>query len=198
MGRFVRFGLVLAALAALSGCASLGVGSAGGNRPAASPQTLDVLGDDVASAVIVLDLPGSLEPVPGASIVAFKLTAKSGDIRRIDAQLAPADAEAAMAALPPPAADRTYYLFGFSSKDQQKLREAQTWGRGQPAGTVDVQVDLLPALCATEDVDQAATRFSVLSVVRGTALVPLMSSVSVADMVKARNRPLERCAGHSG
>ncbi len=198
MGRFVRLGLVLAALAALSGCASLGVGSTTGNRPAAPAQVLDVLGDDVASAVVVLDLPDALEPLPGASIVAFKLTAPGSDIRPVAAQLVPADAEEAMAALPPPGADRTYYLFGFSPKDQQKLREAQSWGRGQPAGTVDIGIDLLPALCATEALDQASTRFSVLAVVRGTSLVPLMSGVSVADMVKARNRPLERCAGHSG
>lgn len=146
--------------------------------------------------MIVLDLPGSLEPVPDASIVAFKLTAKGGDIRRIDALLVPADAEGVMETLPPPATDRTYYLFGFSPKDQQKLREAQEWAGAQSA--VDVQIDLLPALCNTEQIDQATTRFSVLAAVSGAKLAPLRSNMSVAEMVAARNRPLQLCAGHSG
>lgn len=193
MGRFVRLGLVLAVAAALAGCASLGVGT-GGSRPA-TPSTLDMLGDDIAAAVIVLDLPGSLEPVPAASIVAFKLTGQGGDSRRIDALLVPADADEAMEALPPPTADRTYYLFGFSPRDQQKLREAQGWARGQAA--VDTQIDLLPALCTTETIDPAATRLSVLAVT-GRRFAPLMANVSAADVAKASTRPLPRCAGHSG
>jgi hypothetical protein len=194
----VRLGLVLAAVGALGGCSSVattGGGTVTTTVPvAAAPASFS---NDIASALVVFDIPTTLEPIEGASVVLLKLSS-GGESRAIDAHLVRADADGAMAALPPPAADRNYYLFGFSPTDQQHLRDAQAWSKARPAGSVAIQFELQPELCTTDTIDPALTRYSIFAVLSGNTVAPLTSNALITDLVETRQRPLPACAGHSG
>lgn len=197
MGRFVRLGLVLAAVGALGGCSSVATTAGGGVTTvpvAAAPASFS---NDIASALVVFDIPTTLEPIEGASVVLLKLSS-GGESRAIDAHLVQADADDAMAALPPPAVERNYYLFGFSPADQQKLRDAQAWSKSRPGGSVAIQFELQPELCTTETIDPAATHYSIFAVLPGNSVAPLTNNALITDLVETRQRPLPACAGHSG
>lgn len=189
----MRIGLRLGALASaltLAACSSIPMGTASKLRG------LDYLNDDVASLLIALDLPQSLEPLPDGSTLTFDARSPSGE-RHIKATLVPADAGELAGTLPPPADNRNYYLFGFSDADQQAIREAQAWARTLPPGAGNLSISLDPGLCRTGALDPARTMVSALIALPGaTGLAPFLSNIPLSTASAGKDVPA--CAGHSG
>ncbi len=182
------------ALAVLAACSSIPIGTASKLRG------LDYLNDDVASLLLALDLPPSLEPVQGASTIGFDITTPANGERRIKATLVAADADELAGTLPPPAGERNYYLFGFSDPDKQAIRDAQAWARTLPAGAASLSVSLAPRLCRTEPLDPAKTTVSALVALPGASgLAPLLSNQPLSSVLaNAPIKDVPPCAGHSG
>jgi hypothetical protein len=179
----------LAALA-LAGCSSLPVGQPNG------PRALDYLNDDVAAALIAFDLPPSLEPVPGGSVLSIGFTGSTG-APRVRAVLQRADATDLAGTLPPPDSGRAYYLFGFSPADQQAIRAAQAFARTLSPGAAGLEVRLSPALCSIGPVRPEAMRVSVrVALPAAPALAPVIADQPLS--LVAGPGPLPACAGHSG
>lgn len=194
MRRTTRTAAAAIALAALAACSSIPIGTA------AKLRGLDYLNDDVASLLLALDLPPSLEPVQGASTISFDITTPSSGERRIKATLVAADADELAGTLPPPSGERNYYLFGFSDPDKQAIREAQAWAKTLPAGSNALSISLSPRLCRTEPVDPAKTTISALVALPGApGLAPLLSNQPLASVLaSAPIKDVPPCAGHSG
>lgn len=194
MRRITRTAAAAIALAALAACSSIPIGTA------AKLRGLDYLNDDVASLLLALDLPPSLEPVQGASTISFDITTPSSGERRIKATLVAADADELAGTLPPPSGERNYYLFGFSDPDKQAIREAQAWAKTLPAGSNALSISLSPRLCRTEPVDPAKTTISALVALPGApGLAPLLSNQPLASVLaSAPIKDVPPCAGHSG
>lgn len=194
MRRTTRTAAAAIALAALAACSSIPIGTA------AKLRGLDYLNDDVASLLLALDLPPSLEPVQGASTISFDITTPSSGERRIKATLVAADADELAGTLPPPSGERNYYLFGFSDPDKQAIREAQAWAKTLPAGSNALSISLSPRLCRTEPVDPAKTTISALVALPGApGLAPLLSNQPLASVLaSAPIKDIPPCAGHSG
>lgn len=194
MRRITRTAAAAIALAALAACSSIPIGTA------AKLRGLDYLNDDVASLLLALDLPPSLEPVQGASTISFDITTPSSGERRIKATLVAADADELAGTLPPPSGERNYYLFGFSDPDKQAIREAQAWAKTLPAGSNALSISLSPRLCRTEPVDPARTTISALVALPGApGLAPLLSNQPLASVLaSAPIKDVPPCAGHSG
>lgn len=197
--RTTRIAVILAAVAALTACSSIPIGTASKLRG------LDYLNDDVASLLLAFDLPPSLEPVQGASTISFDITTPASGERRIKATLVAVDAGDLAGTLPPPAGERNYYLFGFSDPDKQAIREAQAWVRGLwPSGDTDndilIQTSLNPRFCRTGPVDPARTSVSALIALPGaTRLAPLLSNMPLSSVLATSPmKDLPPCAGHSG
>ncbi|WP_374619931.1 hypothetical protein [Devosia sp.] len=193
MGSLWRAG-GLAALLALAGCASLSL------DPAARPRPLDHLDDDIASLLLVFDLPASLEPVRQGSVVSLDFAAPADGGRHIRAALVAADASDLADALPPPADGRSYYFFGFSGADQASIRAAQEWARALPPGNTAMTLSLSPGLCRTAEIDPARVSVSVLVALPGASgLAPLLADRSVEDVLAAASiETVPACDGHSG
>lgn len=85
---------------------------------------LDYLSDDIASLLLAFDVPLTLEPIADGSVLASTSPPASGE-RHIKAVLTETDASDLAGTLPPPADERTYYLFGFSDADKAAIREAR-------------------------------------------------------------------------
>ena len=190
------FGVVAAvlALAGLAGCSSL-------SMPAAAKlRALDYLNDDLGSLVLAVDVPETLEPVPGGSAFSFAVSIPGKGERKVEAVLEPGDASEVAGTLPPPGNGRTYYLFGFSDADKAKLREAQAWARGIAETGVAPNtpvISITPRFCRSDTIDAASTSVSVLIALPGSpALEPLLRGQSLATMPGGANLPA--CAGHSG
>ncbi len=193
----MRIGLRLGALAlalGLAACSSIPIGTAGKMRG------LDYLNDDIASLLLAFDLPQSLEPVPGASVLSFDITTPSSGERHINALLVVADADELAGTLPPPADNRNYYLFGFSDADKQAIRAAQAWAKTLPPGNNALAISLSPRLCRTEAIDLAKTTVSALVALPGTTgLAPLLSNLQLSTVLaQAPIKDVPACAGHSG
>jgi hypothetical protein len=180
------------AVAALAGCTASSVNP----TTAAKVSAIDYANDDVGSMLIAFDVPVALEPVPNGSTMIFTV----GD-RTLTAILARADLDDVAGTLPPPEADRTYYLFGFSAADKGKIRTLQNDAKVLPAGPNAITVGLSPSFCRTEEVDPAKTKFSVLlalpggdgkmeSLIRNSTLKDILATAPVKEL------PL--CEGHSG
>jgi hypothetical protein len=131
----------LATAALLAGCSSVGLNP----TTAARVQAIDYVNDDIGSVLIAFDIPLALEPVPDGSVMVFTLGGRT--LRTV---LTRADLDDAVQALPPPKADRTYYLFGFSAADRASikalqagahpfLRSPRTAGRRRQARAADRQ-----------------------------------------------------------
>lgn len=194
MRRTTRTAAAAIALAALAACSSIPIGTA------AKLRGLDYLNDDVASLLLALDLPPSLEPVQGASTISFDITTPSSGERRIKATLVAADADELAGTLPPPSGERNYYLFGLSDPDKQAIREAQAWAKTLPGGSNALSISLSPRLCRTEPVDPAKTTISALVALPGApGLAPLLSNQPLASVLaSAPIKDIPPCAGHSG
>lgn len=197
MRRFAKQGRAmgaLAGLAALAACTSLSLDTA------APIRALDYLDDDLAEIVLAFDLPETIEPAPEGSVLRFDVSTPANGERHVKAALLRAEAGEVAGSLPPPAAERTYYLFGFSEADKAGLREAQAWARTLPQTSGNsLSVNLLPRFCRTAAVDPAQVRVSVLVALPGaTSLAPLVNGESLAALLaQAGNADLPACAGHS-
>jgi len=171
----------------LAGCSSIPIGGA---SPA--PQRGFDPGADLSGLIVVLDLPQSLEPLAGNALT-FDLVAASGG-KHVKAVLVPTDPGDLAESLPPPAADRSYYMLGLSEPDRQSLRDAQAWSKTAPDARLSV--NLVPAVCRTDVIDPARTTISALVALPGTpGVAPLLGNAPVAAAV-GQNIPA--CAGHSG
>jgi len=193
----MRMGLRLGALLLVLGlvaCSSIPIGTA------AKLRGLDYLNDDIASLLLAFDLPLSLEPVPGKSILSFDVTSPASGERHIRAALVTADADDLAGTLPPPADNRNYYLFGFSDADKAAIREAQAWAKTLPQGNNALSISLSPSLCRTEPVDPAKTTVSALVALPGTTgLAPLIGNTPLsAVLAQSPIKDIPPCAGHSG
>jgi hypothetical protein len=181
-----------AVAAALAGCTASSVNT----TTAAKIGAIDYANDDVGSMLIAFDVPVTLEPVLNGSKMIFTL----GD-RTLTAVLARADLDEVAGTLPPPEANRTYYLFGFSEADKQKIQNLQHDAQVIPAGTTSLTVALSPLFCRTEEIDAAKTRFSVLLGLPGSAgkLEPLIKNSTLeAALATMPEKELPLCEGHSG
>ena len=181
--RLTRSFCALAVLVALAGCDTLGGIGFGPSTPATPPgRALDYANDDLASLIFAVDQPPSLRPVPGGSVATLDASGAKGE-KHFKGALALADGEAIDRLLPPAAAGRTYVLFGFAAKDKPALRDLQKWLKAQPDGASPVVVlQVMPKLCETAAVDPAATTYSILPALPGTALLPLVSQAPVGAL----------------
>ena len=182
----------LAITAALAGCTASSVNPS----TAAKVSAIDYANDDVGSMLIAFDVPVTLEPVPNGSKMIFTL----GD-RTLTAVLARADLDEVAGTLPPPEANRTYYLFGFSEADKTKIQNLQHDATVITAGTTSLTVALSPLFCRTEEIDAAKTRFSVLLALPGSGgkLEPLIKNSTLeAALATMPEKELPLCAGNSG
>ena len=184
-----RFGL-LAGLGALllGGCSSLGglsPSSGGAGGPA-------LLTTDLGTALFALDVPVSVEPVPPG----LRLVVTVPQDRGLEAVLVRADAEPVMAALPPPAEGRTYFVYALSEADRAAVAALQARLAAMPAPAATLSI--VPLLCVTPGVDPAKERISVLPVIGGAALHPIVDAESLASIAARAGAPLPACAGHSG
>ena len=193
----MRFGWrpgVVVVLLGLAACSSIPVGM--GERQ----HGLDGLNDDVAGALLALDLPQALEPVAGGTTLSLDITSAGGGERHIKAVLGTADPGDLAGLLPPPADGRSYYLFGLAAADQQAVREAQDWARTLPPGGAQLTLGLSPSLCRTDAIDMQKTMVSALVALPGSGRVaPLLGPVSLATVLAtAPIKEIPACAGHSG
>jgi hypothetical protein len=189
----------IVATLALAACSSLSLPTA------AKLRALDYLNDDVASLVLAFDVPETLEPIPDASTVRFDIVSPGNGEKHITAVLVRSDAGEIAGTLPPPADGRTYYLFGFSPKDQQAIRDVQAWARALPktgSGGSTLSIGIGPRFCRTEAVDASTVRLSVLVALPGaTALEPLIGNETLASVMAVGgggSAELPACEGHSG
>lgn len=184
---------VLALLFAVTACSSIPMGMG------ARPQAVSGLNDDMAGALLALDLPQVLEPVAGGTVLNLDITSASGE-RHIRAVLGTADPGDLAGLLPPPAEGRSYYLFGLAPADQQAVREAEAWARTLPPEAAQMTVSLSPGLCRTDAIDLQKTMVAALVALPGSGRVaPLLGPVSLATMLAtAPIKDVPACAGHSG
>ncbi len=180
-GSIVKRALILPLLALLAACTSLMP-----PQQSSPPPGPDYLNDDLAGAVLAFDLPNGIEPIADASTLSFTIAG-----RQVVAALARGDIGEVAGTLPPPAANRTYYLFTLPPADQAKLREAQFSAR-TPGGTSPA-LSITPRLCAAGPVDTARVRISVLLALPGSKTVSLINNQPLPS-----TGPLPACAGHSG
>ena len=190
----LRVVVAVLAAAVIAGCSSLSMPTA------AKLKALDYLNDDLGSLVLAVDVPETLEPIPGASAFTFSVSIPGKGERKVEAVLEPGDASEVVGTLPPPGHARTYYLFGFSDADKARLREAQAWARGIAetgmAPNTPV-ISITPRFCRSDAIDVASTKVSVLIALPGSpALQPLLQRQSLAALPGGANLPT--CAGHSG
>jgi hypothetical protein len=138
----------------------------------------------------------TLEPVPNGSKMVFSL----GD-RTLTAVLARADLDEVAGTLPPPDADRTYYLFGFSDADKAKIKSMQHDAQVLSTGTTSLTVGLSPSFCRTAEIDPVKTKFSVLLALPGSGgkMESLIKNSTLENaLATAPVQELPLCAGHSG
>lgn len=181
----------LATAALLAGCSSVGLNP----TTAARVQAIDYVNDDIGSVLIAFDIPLALEPVPDGSVMVFTLGGRT--LRTV---LTRADLDDAVQALPPPRADRTYYLFGFSAADRASIKALQAEARAS-GGAARITVALNPGFCRVDAVDPARTRFSVLLALPGGGgkLEPLIDNATLQSALSAvPGSAVPACAGHSG
>ena len=119
-------------------------------------------------------------------------TASAGE-KHLKAVLTRADADEIAGTLPPPRANRVYFLFGFSEADQKALRDMQAWARALPPGSGGaVKVALTPGFCTIAPIDPANVNISVLIALPGdTSLAPLIDNQKLSEALAGK--PLEPC-----
>jgi hypothetical protein len=180
----MRHIIVVAVLALLAACSSLNLDTANRLR------TLDYANDNLADLVLAFDLPRGVEPVKDRSTLIFDVTTPANGERHLRAVLVLADADETVGNLPPPAANRTYFLYGFSDKDKAALREAQAWARTLPAGGGTIKIAMAPRFCSVAPIDPQSTNVSVLIALPGvTGLAPLISNQKLSDAMAGASLP---------
>lgn len=172
----------LAAGLVLAGCTSLG-----GLAPQTSAPAFDLATADIATALFAVDLPASVRTTDAGPRVVY-----SGS-PGFDVTLIRADAEAAVAVLPPPAEGRSYAVYAFEPEDQTRVRAAREGGV-QPGATFSV----VPQLCLTAGARRNSDTIAVHAVLPGRGAVPVMARETLLSLESRTGTPLPPCAGHSG
>lgn len=182
-------GIVPVVALLLAGCDTLGLGGTPPAPPAA--RAIDYRADDLASLIVVLDLPATLQPVARGSVASFDVTTEAKGSRHVRAVLALADGDAVAPALPAPAAGHTYYLLGFSERDGASLAAAQKWLAGLPPGAPPaIAFTVAPRLCETEPLDPSRAFFSVIPALPGAGpLLPLIASAPLTSLLQGGQLP---------
>jgi hypothetical protein len=175
--------VVVAMLALLAACSSLNLGTANRLR------TLDYANDNLADLVLAFDLPRGVEPVRDGSTLSFDVTTPSSGERHLKAVLVLADADEAAGSLPPPAANRTYFLYGFSDKDKAALREAQSWAKTLQPGGGTIKIAMAPRFCSVAPVDPQANVSVLIALPGVTGLAPLVSNQKLSDAMAGASLP---------
>jgi len=190
-----RLVCVAACVLALAGCDTLGgLDFGGGSAASAAATGIDYRADDLAAAVFAIDLPAGVRPRNGGTTATLDLSAPKGE-KHVAATLVLADGSAADATLPPPASGRSYVFFGFADRDKSALRAAQAWLRALPPDAQPVTAfSVAPGLCATGRLDTASATYSVIPVLPGKPLLPLVSDAPIAGLIPSAGAPLPACA----
>lgn len=174
----MRFILVTALTLLLAACSSLGVTGPGANG------TLDPVHDDVASVLIVFDLPRGLGPATSGQLFTFDV-ANGGPSEHIRATLVPADLDELAQRLPAPDDGRQYYLFQISEQSKGQIRAAQAAAANRGITAASIQLGIVPHLCSAGPVDQNALTVSIFATLPGrTGLLPFMNHETLAAVLQ--------------
>jgi hypothetical protein len=142
------------------------------NRP------LNPLLDDVASVIFAFDLPRGLGPAAG-SLFTYDVANGSPE-EHLRLVPLPADVDGLPAGLPPPGANRAYYLFAFSAADQQKIRDAQI--TAQLNNAVE-RMGFYPKFCSAGTADPRS-QISIYAVLAGRNPIAFLNQGRLADLMK--------------
>lgn len=169
--------LILALSLFLAACSTVGV--TGPNGP-----TLDAVRDDVASLLVVLDLPRGLGPSPTTGQFFTYDIANGGPTEHLRLTLVPADADN-MGSLPPPADGRAYYLFAIADKDKPSIQSAQLAAQQRGVTANNVTLGIVPKLCTSGTIDQNALTVSAFALIPGrTRLMPFLSNEPLSALTQ--------------
>lgn len=186
----IRWAIVLAAVPGLAACTTMAL--APGTPPS---QGFDFFGDDLAGAVIAVDLPPGALLVPAKSVLHYDAAA-SGVARRVAASVVPADGDTVDESLPPPAKGHTYYLVSVAPADQPALRAAEAWANGlhEQGQTPDLKVAFDPTFCANGPIDAARTPFGLRIALPGyPRFAPLAPDQPLLSTLPAGQTALPAC-----
>lgn len=186
IGRTIRTALALVAVAAVAACASLVPDTA------ARLRNLDPRYDDLASLVVLFDLPQVVAPIPTRSVLRVSLRSVDGS-RDVNAQLLRADMDM-IGGMPPPGPGRGYFVFAFSERDKMNLRNAQAALLADPSGTASVTIE--PVLCRlVEEINPEELTFSVsVALPGGPGLEPLIVNETLGNALRRTNGTLPSCS----
>jgi hypothetical protein len=189
--RLAGSAVALAAVLLLGGCDTFGIGAAAPPAPALRP--LDVRTDDLASLIVALDLPPDVQPVENANLADLDISTSSRGARHIKATLVLADGDSVDGGLPPLPRGHTYYLLGFSPKDQAAVAAAQKWLAALPPQAAPVSVfTVTPKLCSRRPVDGTASTFTIEAALPGgPPLLPLRAPTPLVAL--NGGKPLAAC-----
>jgi hypothetical protein len=175
---------------AIAGCSSMG-----GLAPASSsgaPRSINLVADDLSALVFALDLPDNVRPAASGPNFSYDVNDENAP-PYLDTALVLGDADAVMAALPAPAAGRSYHIYVLSDPAREKIRAMQTFARNLPRAPLPTVV-IVPRLCLAAPVDKASTTVTVRVVLPGRgALQPLIAAESLSAL-EARSATILNCA----
>lgn len=174
---------------ALTACSSF--------TPASAPapgklRPLDLVNDDLAGLVIVLDVPVTLSAIPTEAAFALDFVTPAGE-RHVASILERGDAGSVMSVLPAPTDGRTYFIFTFAAADRSEIEDAQSFARA--SGSVAPSLRLSPGFCTNDPVDVAKTEVNVLIVAPGQLGVdPTYGRETLAGLLTRTRATLTDCA----
>ncbi len=175
MGRLIRVIAAFWTAIVLTACSTIG--------PGPTPSgTVDLLRDDIASLLIAFDLPRGLGPAKG-SLFTYDV-ANGGPSEHLRLTPLQADIDGLPSNLPPPSADRAYYLFAFSETDKQTIRNAQLTAQARGASNQNVTVGFIPKLCTLGGVDPNLVTVSVYAVLPGRSPLPFLNKTVLAQLLQ--------------
>jgi hypothetical protein len=178
--RTIRVVLMMVAAGAPAACNTLSMAP----DKAAAPPSFDYYHDDLADAVLAVELPAGVLLVPGHSMLHVDVDGKAQGSRHIATPMEPADGDAVEGALAPPASGSTDFLLAVQAKDKPAVAAAQGFalGLGQLGTGAGLAVSFDPAFCADGPVDVGEARYSLLIAVPGRpAYAPLLTAQPVAS-----------------
>lgn len=165
-GRMLARFAALCMVVAIAACSTLGV-------PSQPARAIDPLRDDLSSVIVAFDLPRGLGPAKG-SLLTFDV-ANGGSAEHLRLMLEQADVDELPTTLPPPAADRAYYLFALTPGDRAMLRAGQDSALQRGAPSTSATLAVIPKLCTAGPVDATTATVSVFAVLPGKPPLPFLN-----------------------
>lgn len=156
----------LALMVLVAACSTLGV-------PTQPARAIDPLRDDLSNMIVAFDLPRGLGPAKG-SLLTFDV-ANGGPAEHLRLILEQADIDEFPPSLPPPAADRAYYLFALTPADRAMLRTGQESALQRGAPGTSATLAVIPKLCTAGPVDTLTATVSVFAVLPGKPPLPFLN-----------------------